>query len=223
MNIESNNSSHYHLTKTTAGLVLQDLTHKFKPLIIDFNAINWQRCHTTQLSTKAVGIKKNQPLTILDATAGLGIDAFIFANFGAKVQMIERSPIIGTLLQDGLDRFFSKNPTPKISLTLTITDAISYLQKRVPAPDVIYLDPMYPERGSALNKKNLRILRAVVGNDEDAEELFWLALKCTKKRVVVKRPRLAPTLTHLKPDIIYSGKSVRFDVYTARTWKCRIL
>ena len=97
-----------------------------------------------------------------------------------------------------------------------MTDAISYL-KKLPnnkKPDVIYLDPMYPTRTkSALGKKELRILRQIVGEDLDAGELLQVALKTARKRVVVKRPRLAPPIPGPEPNLVFKGKTSRFDVY----------
>ena len=40
---------------------------------------------------KAVGMKSNKNRNIIDATAGLGYDAFILASLGANVTLIERS------------------------------------------------------------------------------------------------------------------------------------
>lgn len=83
-----------------------------------------------------------------------------------------------------------------------------------PQPDVIYFDPMFPERNkSALVKKEMRILKEVVGDDLDADEIFRLALTKAKKRVVIKRPKGAPHLNNQEPSLIYKGKSSRFDVY----------
>lgn len=59
----------------------------------------------------------------------------------------------------------------------------------------------------------MRVLRHVVGKDEDAPQLLEIALKKAKYRVVVKRPRLALKLTDANPTIFYKGKSSRFDVY----------
>ena len=172
-----------------------------------------------QLIAKAVGIKSNYKPIILDVTAGLGCDAFVLACLGCKVQMIERSLIIAALLEDGLLRAqqnseFQKNCT----LSLLNIDSITYLQQlmanNVNTPDVIYLDPMYPSRTkSALVKKELRALREIVGEDNDAAELLNLALRIAKKRVVVKRPKSAPTLNEIKPSIIYQSVNTRFDVY----------
>ena len=57
-----------------------------------------------QMIAKAVGIKGGIKPQILDATAGLGKDAFVLATLGCEMTLLERSPIIHQLLQDGIER-----------------------------------------------------------------------------------------------------------------------
>src|SRR3990167_8916605 len=134
--------------------------------------------------------------------------------------MCERSPIIHALLQDGLMRAQKEAWFQALSLTLHHADGIIYLSQlhQDNYPDVIYIDPMFPEKTkSALVKKEMRVLRSVVGDDLDSEKLLSAALSIAKKRVVVKRSKLAPTLSDKKPDVVYTGKSSRFDVYLTYT------
>lgn len=169
-----------------------------------------------QLIAKAVGIKSKEKPFVLDVTAGLGRDAFVLATLGCDVLMCERSPIIYQLLEDGLKRAQKEAWFQQLHLKLIHADAADYLStiKDENRPDVICIDPMFPEKNkSALVKKEMRALRDVVGDDVDAGKLLPLALSIAKKRVVVKRARLAPTLTKLKPSLIFEGKSSRFDVY----------
>ncbi len=49
---------------------------------------------------KAVGIKGDY-LPDVDATAGLGRDAFVLASVGCRVRMLERNPVVAALLDDG--------------------------------------------------------------------------------------------------------------------------
>ena len=104
---------------------------------------------------------------------------------------------------------------------LVQADAIAWLAQ-CPAnekPDVVYLDPMYPHRSkSALVKKEMRFLRALVGDDEDAQQLLKAALDCARKRVVVKRPKGAPEIgepseDHKKPSSAVPSKNTRYDLY----------
>jgi 16S rRNA (guanine1516-N2)-methyltransferase len=173
----------------------------------------------SQALARAVGLKKGWQPTVIDATAGFGRDGFILACLGCHVHMLERSPILAALLEDALQRAIESGQVSEIikkRLRFTETDSIDFLQKlqQEDYPDVIYLDPMYPVRTkSSLVKKEMRILRGLAGNDKDANELLTIALACARKRVVVKRPRLAPTLSGWAPSHQITGKTSRFDVY----------
>lgn len=180
---------------------------------------------------RAVGLRGNDALSILDATPGLGQDAFVLASLGGQVQMVERSPIVATLLADGLQRMTAHTQqtgtvygkmaliqadTREILYNLHATDGAT--QKNIKHPDVIYLDPMYPHRNhSALVKKEMRRLRTLVGDDNDVPELLASALLCAKKRVVVKRPRLAPSVSGIPPTMAIQSKNTRFDIYLVQT------
>ena len=157
---------------------------------------------------RAVGIKANTRPAILDVTAGLGIDSYLLAGFGCKVCMIERSPFLAALLADGLDRIQATNPT------LLVGHAVELLSSTEYTADTVYMDPMYPHRTkSALNKQEMRIIRELVGDDDDADALFTKALGHARKRVVVKRPKGAPYLCKQKPSHHINMKNSRFDVY----------
>lgn len=178
---------------------------------------------TGQLIAKAIGLKRtNQTLHILDATAGLGQDAFVLAGLGHRVTMLERSPVIHALLEDGLARAAADDATAAVvaRMTLIHADSIRWLQEwmeregQEPVADVVYLDPMFPHRDkSALVKKEMQLFRPVVGDDPDASALLAAALACARYRVVVKRSRRAPVIDGAAPALTLEGKSSRYDVY----------
>jgi 16S rRNA (guanine1516-N2)-methyltransferase len=88
------------------------------------------------------------------------------------------------------------------------------------APQVIYLDPMFPHRDkSALVKKEMRLFRPLVGDDQDAPALLQAALALASHRVVVKRPRKAPIIDGAKPSHSLEGKSSRYDIYALKSLK----
>lgn len=173
---------------------------------------------------KAVGLKGHTNPTVIDATAGLGRDAFVLACLGAHVTLIERSPILAALLADGLDRARLDHEISSVAtehMSLVNADTIEWLDN-LPIeqlPDVIYLDPMYPHRSkSAMVKKEMRYLREIVGSDEDASQLLYTALRSARRRVVVKRPRTAPIiggtlLDNRKPSGTVESKNTRYDIY----------
>lgn len=167
-----------------------------------------------ELLTRALGKNQQGNTTVIDATAGFGTDAFTMASLGYSVKMLERSPVIAALVQDALQRVAVIDTS--INLDLIVVDAKDYLRTldESQKPDVIYLDPMYPTRQkSALVKKELRMIRAIVGDDSDAEELLAVALCVARKRVVVKRPYLAEPLQGPAPSFVIKGVTSRFDVY----------
>jgi 16S rRNA (guanine1516-N2)-methyltransferase len=177
-----------------------------------------------QMIAKAVGIKAGVYPQILDATAGLGKDGFVLASLGAKVTMLERSPIVYRLLENGLMRAkdFALENDAELStilqrMNLHRESSHEFIQSLTTEnfPDVIYLDPMFPEREkSAEVKKEMLAFHELVGKDEDADQLLPLALSKVNYRVVVKRPRKAPFLNNQSPSFQLEGKSSRFDIYT---------
>ena len=198
------------------------------PIWVDFTSgkSDYRRKHgggRNQTLVRAVGVKgKNKP-TILDGTAGLGQDSFVLACQGCRVEMLERNPVIAALLADGLHRAGTDPEIGTIvrnNMTLSCGDSLSKLVAIKPdlRPNVVYLDPMFPHRSkSALVKKEMRILRILVGDDEDSDQLLTGALKVASKRVVVKRPAYAPPLTGPEPDLVFKTKNNRFDVYLVKT------
>jgi 16S rRNA (guanine1516-N2)-methyltransferase len=213
----------YCLLLTPTFLGLQKTGGKSLPLYIDFlagkTAYRAQRASLRgETVARAMGLKKNTQPRIVDATAGLARDSFILATLGFEVDLIERSPIIHALLEDGLARAARD---PKVApivkrMHLHMADANTWLAELDASqhPDIIYLDPMFPERvKSALVKKDMRIFHDVIGADADADQLLQTALTCATKRVVVKRPRLAEFLANLEPAFSQTGSSSRFDVY----------
>lgn len=178
-----------------------------------------------QMIAKAVGLNSGQTPSVLDATAGLGGDAFVLASLGCTLTMTERVPEVRALLIDGLrvaKEWGAVHDAQLLEILsrmhLVESDAASYLRtlQAEERPDVVYLDPMFPLRNkSAQVKKEMHVFHQLVGTDPDADGLLELARSCARKRVVVKRPRIAPELASTKPSYTLEGKSNRFDIYVA--------
>lgn len=193
------------------------------PVYVDFlqGAMGYrkqQKSLSKELIAKAVGKKSGGMIDVLDATAGFGRDAFILALLGCRVRMIERNPIVALLLRDGLERAESDSETAAVidRMSLMNMDAALFMQQMEPQqrPDVVYLDPMFPEkRKSALVKKDMQLLQQLLQEDVESDAVLAPAINIARKRVVVKRPRHAPALEQRWPDHQIEGKSNRFDVY----------
>ena len=165
---------------------------------------------------KAVGMKANKNRTIVDATAGLGYDAFILASLGANVTLIERSEIMHKLIADAMLQ--AKSHGGEVSkvvsrMNLLFGDSKNILPNL--SPKVILIDTMYKDRKkSALVKNNMRLIKEIVGSDPDHIELINVALSFASNRVVIKQPRHAEPLKGITPwshQIL--GRTIRYDVY----------
>lgn len=178
-----------------------------------------------QMIARAVGIQPGVRPLLVDATAGLGHDAFVLARLGCAVTLIERQPLIAALLEDGLRRALADPEVGPIvtHMRLICGNAIDLLCAwDGETPQVIYLDPMFPPREkSALVKKEMRLLRPLVGADNDAPALLAAALALASHRVVVKRPRKAPAIGGEPPGYALEGKSSRFDIYPKKAFRAR--
>lgn len=213
----------FALVLTERQLELRKLDEpKLGPVYVDFveGAVAHRRKFgggRGQSIAKAVGLKSGANPTVVDATAGLGRDAFVLASLGCSVTMLERHPVVAALLADGLLR---AKQDPEIGawvserMRLISGPALENLQRLPFEHDVVYLDPMFPHRQkSALVKKEMRVFQSLVGPDLDADALLPVALSVATKRVVVKRPDYAGFLNERKPSTSIETKSNRFDVY----------
>ena len=213
------------------GLQLVDLADDAPgPVRVDFveGAVAHRRLFgggAGQMIAKAVGLLPGIRPTVVDATAGLGRDAFVLAQLGCTVALIERNPLIAALLEDGLQRAARDTEVATIvgRMRLVCGDAIALLGAwSEDPPQVVYLDPMFPHRDkSALVKKEMRLFRPVVGDDDDAPALLAAALALATHRVVVKRARKAPAIAGPKPAFTLEGNSSRFDIYAKKSLKAK--
>ena len=165
---------------------------------------------------------------LIDATAGLGHDSLLMAHLGAHVTLLERHPILFTLLEDTHAQAKNDPFLNKIAdrIDLVFSDSTDYLQTSLQQHqyvDVIYLDPMFPQRDQHQNavkkqaqvKKQMQLLHLLLpeqGEMDLGDSLLPLAQQVAK-RVIVKRPRHAVFLNHQTPDHQWLGDACRFDAY----------
>ncbi|WP_299725889.1 class I SAM-dependent methyltransferase [uncultured Endozoicomonas sp.] len=200
--------------------------NKDKPILVDF--VGGKAGHRRKFGggkgqdiAKVVGLNKGATPSVLDATGGLGRDGFVLATLGCNVTLLERSPIVAALLEDGLRRGLADNEISDIAKRMSLMkhNAIDWMTSTDQRYDVVYLDPMFPHREkSALVKKEMRLFQDLLGEDLDADELLQPALAIARYRVVVKRPKLAPDLNGQVPTYRLEGKSCRHDIYALKAF-----
>ena len=172
----------------------------------------------------ALGLKRHPGARVLDATAGLGRESALAAALGCTVIACERSAVVATLLREALDRA-AADPTlaPVIArIDLRVSDARAVLAALAALPegerpDVVLVDPMFPDRSNAARaKKEMQLLQRLLGptDPRDTVALIEAALAAARRRVVLKRPVHAPHLEGIRPpDLEVPGRAARYDVY----------
>ncbi|WP_157073928.1 class I SAM-dependent methyltransferase [Moraxella oblonga] len=184
--------------------------------------LNWQSLQkrivssgkNNELLLKAC--KLSQTMSVIDGTAGFGIDGLILASTGARVTLIEQNPIIFLMLYFEKLKMSQHKNWQKLMDRINIVfgnsnDIINNSIKH----DLIYLDPMFPNGSykGAVNK-NMQVLHSMVSppNSDDELKLFNTAIaKCDK--LVIKRPIIAPNFADKSPNQSFNNEVIRFDVY----------
>ena len=168
-----------------------------------------------ELLVRAARVRGVEAPSAVDATAGLGEDALLLAAAGFVVTMFEKDPVIAALLRDALERAARVPELAPVAerMTLVEGDSVAGLRCLGFSPDVVFLDPMFPERTkSAAVKKKFQLLHHLERPCDNEEELVEAALAARPRKVVIKRPPKGPLLAGARPSYQVSGKAVRYDV-----------
>ena len=153
----------------------------------------------------------------IDATAGMGEDAFLLAAQGYEVTLYEQNPVIAILLKDALRRA-RKHPVLKeiaARMKLVEGNSVECMRKLLDPVDVIYLDPMFPARQkSSLINKKLQLIQKLEPPCSAETDLFDAAIQADPEKIIVKRPLKSEFLAGRKPSYTLNGKAIRYDCYT---------
>ena len=87
-------------------------------------------------------------------------------------------------------------------------------------PDIILLDPMFPERQkSGLVKKKFQLIHNLECPCNDEKEMLEAAMAAEPKKIIIKRPLKGPYLAGVKPSYSLTGKSIRYDCIIYTAWR----
>ena len=179
--------------------------------------VDWSRLDLRGIAGQPLIRALGQARSVLDATAGLGYDSFLIAATGRTVVAVERREPVFRLIADAHRRAASDARLAAIAGRITVVhgDARERIADGEVLPEAIYLDPMFPpkRRAAALPPKEMQVVRALAGDDPDAEDLL-AAARARGVRVVLKRPRHAP---EGPCDFALGGKLARFEVYLPKS------
>ena len=205
------------LTREASGMLIESTTPKLQFRHSFVRGPLFHRAgQASQALLRACSNKQGNIHSILDLTAGWGVDALTLARHGKTVVMLERNRTLYTIVAHSLACLAESDNGAEIASRLSIenADARDYLQSPDAGNyDCIYLDPMFPpHKSGAKPAKEMQILQLLAENHR-IEDCFELARHQAGKRVVVKRPLKAPPLTADKPDLVKREKTIRFDIY----------
>ena len=171
-----------------------------------------------ELLVRAAHMRGVDAPVAIDATAGFGEDSLLLAAAGFTCELYERDPVVAALLADALVRALHDPDLAPYAERMSLVPGDSLEGMRVHAEagetvDVVYLDPMFPERTkSAAVKKKFQLLHRLERPCDDEEELLETARACSPKKIVIKRPAKGPLLAGACPSYQIKGKAVRYDV-----------
>lgn len=168
-----------------------------------------------ELLVRAARVRGVEAPVVVDATAGLGEDSLLLAAAGFSVRLYERDPVIAALLRDALERAADlPGLADAVSrMELFEEDSVAAMRTQDTPPDVVLLDPMFPERTkSAAVKKKFQLLHRLERPCDDEFALLDAARAACPRKIVVKRPPKGPLLAGAKPSYQVIGKAVRYDV-----------
>ena len=205
---ENSFKDHYGFIYSRLGSYVLPITkNKTNPIICKFSSRSTGAKYTNLLRTMK-GIPEESK--ILDATGGFGKDAFEIASFHGEVKIAEKVPWVHYLLNECISKSSTKSDSfPKLKLHLI--DSVKLLNKE--SFDVIYLDPMFgPKLKKSESKKEIQLLKDCLLNEEESD-LFSLAIKVARNRVIVKRHPKLDYLLGERPNFSISSKLIRYDVY----------
>jgi len=176
------------------------------------------------LLIQALKISSKKNVQVWDLTAGFGVDAGLIASSDCYVTMVEKNPILATILYHALDQGY----LPKANLQLVFGDSMAFLQEHrlhskahnddfeiqynQVVPNIIYVDPMFNDKKNAKSKKSMQLIEMLCMDEisassegistempqsnmvDESVELFNLAVSTARDKVVVKRDNKQPSL-----------------------------
>ncbi len=203
-----------HLRLSSEGLFLEDgelsMQGDFRENIKRLTHANL----THELLVKTAKLKDIEQPHLIDATAGMGEDSLLLAAAGFNVELYESDKVIASLLEDTIERALL---IPELNeavsrMHLHIEDSIEAMKHLAFKPDVVLLDPMFPERKkSGLIKKKFQLMQQLEKPCSNEEELLNAAFMSKPRKIVIKRPAKGPFLAGKKPSYSVDGKAIRYD------------
>lgn len=169
---------------------------------------NFQR---ESLLKKAIGFDSKISKKILDCTAGLGHDAFILALLKQNVTVVEKNMGLCILFELALENLpqtpYFQEAKERITI---INDDSASLAGKLSDYDVIYIDPMFEDRGNAGRSGMMSLISDYLDDFTDVSDVL---IRSKFNRLVIKRQKQFKQSGNIAPSFILHGKSINFHVF----------
>ena len=159
-------------------------------------------------------IFKAKNLNILDCTGGFAKDAAILASLGNKVTLIERNPLVMSLLVDAREKIKSDDVRSIFSkIKVRFGNCIDFIRDTNKHFDYIYFDFMFNINKSALPSKNEQFLRKIVKNDINENlDIVHETIQRVTSKIIIKEHISSNDYDNFDIINTYKGKTVKYHL-----------
>ena len=164
-------------------------------------------------------IFKTKNLNILDCTGGFAKDAAILSSLGNEVTLIERNPLIMSLLVDANEKIKSDNIRSIFSrIKIRFGNCIDFVRNTNKHFDYIYFDFMFNVNKSALPSKNEQFLRKIVKNDiNENVDIIQETIQRVKSKIIIKEHISSNDYNNFDIINTYKGKTVKYHLLEGKS------
>ena len=204
------------LHKTSDGYEIRDNEKNMK-LSLSFD--DYSKILLDNKKHQLSKIFKARNSSILDCTGGFARDAAILASLGNNVTLIERNPLIMSLLvdarekikNDGIRYIFSR-------IKNRFGNCIDFIRRTDMHFDYIYFDFMFNINKSALPSKNEQFLRKIVKNDVNENvDIIHETIQRVRSKIIIKEHISSNDYDNFDIINTYKGKTVKYHLLEGKS------
>tara|TARA_B100001248_G_scaffold188564_1_gene144139 strand:+ start:134 stop:805 length:672 start_codon:yes stop_codon:yes gene_type:complete len=164
-------------------------------------------------------ILKAKNLSILDCTGGFARDAAILASLGNNVTLIDRNPLIMSLLVEAREKIKSDDIRCIFSrIKIRFGNCIEFIRNTNKHFDYIYFDFMFNINKSALPSKNEQFLREIVKNDiNENVDIIHETIQRVKSKIIIKEHISSNDYNNFDIINTYKGKTVKYHLLEGKS------
>ena len=210
------NSPKITLHKTTDGYEIRDNEKNMK-LSLSFD--DYSKIILENKKHQLNKIFKAKNLSILDCTGGFARDAAILASLGNYVTLIERNPLIMSLLVDAREKIKIDDIRYIFNrIKSRFGNCIDFIRNTNKHFDYIYFDFMFNTNKSALPSKNEQFLRKIVKNNINENiDIIYETIQRVRSKIIIKEHISSNDYDNFDIINTYKGKTVKYHLLEGKS------